>query len=133
MGLRVRWWILSLPGDCLEIEEDFMSERRVSLKQRRSVSLSDESSSRLSSRRRTGEQTTSGSSERDTDAMSTDDDENADKFVQVTQKRRVRGIVADKFKDELVNGVTWIHQNSGGLLFMFEAQGIWTLCRQLPG
>ena len=99
-----------------------MSERRASLKQRRSVSLSDESSSRLSSRRRTREQTTSGSSERETDAMSTDDDENAVKFVQVTQhlsddKRRVKGIVADKFKDELVNRVTWIHQNSGGLWF----------------
>ena len=94
----------------------------MNLKQRRSVSLSDESSSRQSSRRRTREQTTSGSSERETDAMSTDDDENADKFVQVTQhlsddKRQVKGIVADKFKDELVNRVTWIHQNSGGLLF----------------
>ncbi len=102
-----------------------MSEKKVTLKQRRSersVSLSDESSSRLSSRRRTREQTTSGSSESQTDAMSTDDDENAERFVQVAQhlsddKRRVKGIVADKFKEELVKRVTWIHQNSGGLLF----------------
>ena len=98
-----------------------MSEKRVNLKQGRSVSSSDESSSRLSSRRRTRDQTTSGSSESQTDAMSTDDDENAERFVQVTQhlsddKRRVKGIVAYKFEDELVNRVTWIHQNSGGLL-----------------
>ncbi len=114
-----------------------MSEKRVTLKQRRSVSLSDESSSRVSSRRRTREQTTSGSSGSQTDAMSTDDDENAERFVQVTQhlsddKRRVKGIVAEKFKDELVKRVTWIHQNSGGLLFRCLKCKGWTFCRQLP-